>query len=78
MDGAVGCALRHRGAASPHPRQDEPRTTGMREDLPPGYRLEADPDVLLLLRPDGSLVAAFSVQGADPKEVFAAAWEDYE
>ena len=48
------------------------------EDLPPGYRLEEDPDVLLLLRPDGSLVAAFSAQAADPPEVFAAAWEDYE
>ncbi len=80
MDGAVGCALRHRGAASPHPRRDEPRTTGMREgqELPPDYRPEEDPDVLLLLRPDGSLVAAFSAQGADPLEVFAAAWEDYE
>jgi hypothetical protein len=48
------------------------------EDLPQGYRLEEDPDVLLLLRPDGSLVAAFSARGADPPEVFAAAWEDYE
>lgn len=48
------------------------------EDLPPGYRLGGDPDILLLLRPDGSMVAAFSARGADPAEVFAAAWEDYE
>ncbi len=48
------------------------------EDLPPGYRLREDPDILLLLRPDGSLVAAFSARGADPLEVIAAAWEDYE
>lgn len=51
----------------------------MREDdLPPGYRLGNDPDILLLLRPDGSVVAAFSARGADPPEVIAAAWEDYE
>ncbi len=48
------------------------------EDLPPGYRVEEDPDVLLLLRPDGSKAAAFSAQGADPLEVIATAWEDYE
>ncbi len=48
------------------------------EDLPPGYRLQEDPDILLLLRPDGSVVAAFSALGADPLEVIAAAWEDYE
>ncbi len=48
------------------------------EDLPLGYRLQQDPDVLLLLRPDGSLVAAFSARGGDPLEIFAAAWEDYE
>ena len=46
------------------------------EDLPPGYRLQQDPDVLLLLRPDGSVVAAFSAPAADPLEVSAAAWED--
>ena len=51
----------------------------MREDehLPPGYRLERDADILLLLRADGSVVAAFSAQGADPLEVLAAAWEDH-
>ena len=46
--------------------------------LPPGYRLRGDPDILFLLRPDGSVVAAFSARAADPVEVFAAAWEDCE
>ncbi len=46
-------------------------------DLPLGYRLEEDPDLLLLLGPDGSVVAAFSVPGSDPLEVLAAAKEDY-
>ncbi len=48
------------------------------EDLPPGYRMREDPDLLVVLRPDGSEVAAFSALGADPLEVIAAAWEDYE
>lgn len=47
-------------------------------DLPPGYRIVRNADLLTLLRPDGSLVAAFSAQGADPLEVIAAAWEDAE
>jgi hypothetical protein len=52
---------------------------GWEGDLPPGYSLsEGDADVLLLLRPCGSVVAAFSAQGADPLEVIAAAWEDHE
>jgi len=46
--------------------------------LPPGYRLKKDADLMVLLGPDGSKVAAFSAQGADPLEVIAAAWEDYE
>jgi hypothetical protein len=50
----------------------------MGRDLPPGYRLRNDPDLLVLLRPDGSVVAAFSALGADPIEVIASAWEDYE
>ncbi len=48
------------------------------EDLPPGYRIREDADLLVVLRPDGSEVAAFSALGADPLEVIAAAWEDYE
>ena len=41
-------------------------------------KLREDVDLLLLMRPDGSVVAAFSAEGADPREVFAAAWEDHE
>jgi hypothetical protein len=47
-------------------------------DLPPGYRLKKDADLMVLLGPDGSKVVAFSALRADPLEVFAAAWEDYE
>ena len=47
-------------------------------DLPPGYRIVKGPDLLTLLRPDGSEVAVFSAHGADPFEVIAAAWEDSE
>ncbi len=48
---------------------------GMRweEELPPGYSLREDVDLLVLLRPDGSGVAAFSARGADPLEAIAAA-----
>ena len=51
---------------------------GWEEDLPPGYAPKGDPDLLVLLRPDGSELAAFSARGADPLEVIAAAWEDHE
>ena len=47
------------------------------EQLPPGYRLREDADLLVLLGPDGSRVAAFSALGADPLQVIAAAWEDH-
>ena len=45
-------------------------------DLPPGYGLRKDEDVLVLLRPDGSEVARFGAGAADPLEVIVAAWED--
>jgi hypothetical protein len=42
---------------------DEPR-------LPPGYALDrSDPDVLVLLRPDGEAVARFSARGATAEAV---------
>jgi hypothetical protein len=47
-------------------------------NLPLGYRLRRDPDLLLLLRPDGSVAAAFSVRGANEEAVELAAWEDRE
>jgi hypothetical protein len=51
---------------------------GWEEDLPPDYTLRRDVDLLVLVGPAGSVVAAFSALGADPLEVIAAAWEDHE
>ncbi len=48
----------------------------MEPNLPPGYRLRRDPDLLLLRRPDGSVVAAFSASGAAEEAVERAARED--
>jgi hypothetical protein len=45
--------------------------------LPPGYELNYGADVLLLLRDDGSVVAAFSAMGTTPSEVARTAEEDY-
>jgi hypothetical protein len=44
--------------------------------VPFGYYLQPDADLLMLLRPDCSVVAAFSAMGADPFKVEAAVWED--
>jgi hypothetical protein len=44
--------------------------------LPFGYYLERDADLLILRRSDSSVVAAFSVVGADLFEVELMAWED--
>ena len=45
--------------------------------LPPGYRLDriGDPDVIVLRREDGTVVARFT-QNADQKEITRAAEED--
>jgi hypothetical protein len=48
--------LRGRGSSTPGGRRLEP-------NLPLGYRLRREPDLLLLLRPDGSVAAAFSARG---------------
>ena len=48
----------------------------MEPNLPLGYRLRREPDLLLLLRPDGSVAAAFSARGANEEAVELAAWED--
>jgi len=42
---------------------------GLSLDLPTGYYLERDPDVLVLRRLDGSVAAAFSARGAAPDAV---------
>ena len=45
--------------------------------LPPGYRVQAGPDVLVLRRADGLMVAAFVAPGVDPAEVERVAAEDH-
>jgi hypothetical protein len=44
--------------------------------LPLGYYLDRDPDLLMLRRSDGSLVAAFCAFRANLFEVELTAWED--
>jgi hypothetical protein len=44
--------------------------------LPSGYHLERDADLLLLCRPDSSVVAAFGTVGVDLFKVQLAVWED--
>ena len=46
------------------------------DDLPTGYRLRIDSDILTLCRSDDSIVARFSGAGADPNEVREAAEQD--
>ena len=48
----------------------------MEPNLPLGYSLRRDPDLLLLLRPDDSVAAAFSARGTNEEAVELAAWED--
>ena len=45
-------------------------------ELPFGYDLELDADLLILRRSDGTFVAAFSTWGVDLFEVKLMAWED--
>jgi hypothetical protein len=54
--------------------------TGPSEEvrLPPGYSLDhADPDVLVLLCPQGATVARFSAQGAKAEAIEQEAWRHY-
>ncbi len=46
--------------------------------LPPGYRLEHEPDVLVVRRlEDATVVAVFSSRGVDLAAVEREAWKDY-
>jgi DNA-binding SARP family transcriptional activator len=45
---------------------------GSKLELPTGYYLERDPDVMILRRLDGSMVGAFSARGAAPEAVLGA------
>ena len=74
----LACALGHRFRASAPEARPVGACMEWEEYLPPGYSLRTDPDLLVLLRPDGSVVASFSARGAVPLEVIAAAWEDFE
>src|SRR5215213_3158425 len=42
---------------------------GLSLDMPTGYYLERDPDILALTRPDAALVGAFSARGSAPDDV---------
>lgn len=44
--------------------------------LPFGYYLELDDELLIVRRPDRSVVAEFGAVGVDPFEVELAVWED--
>ena len=61
-------------------RPHEPLRNGCLPDtsrLPPGYALDTcDPDVLLLLRPDGTSAAVFSARGVSADGILDAAGED--
>src|ERR687898_1249324 len=45
---------------------------GLSLELPSGYYLERDPDVLILRQLDGSMIGAFSARGAAPEAVMRA------
>lgn len=44
--------------------------------MPFGYYLELDDELLIVRRPDRSVVAEFGAVGVDPFEVELAVWED--
>ncbi len=41
--------------------------------LPPGYRVDHDPDVAVLRRPDGSVVGYFPIWSMNPNRLLQAA-----
>jgi hypothetical protein len=41
--------------------------------LPPGYRVDHDPDVAVLRRPEGSVVAYFPIWTMSPERILRAA-----
>jgi hypothetical protein len=44
--------------------------------LPPGYRVDHDPDVVVLRRPDGSVVSYSPIWSTNPKRLLQAAKMD--
>ncbi len=69
------------GARSkPRPTKREHRVKDKREGKLPKFHYildEADPDILILRRQDGSFVATFSAAGATKEGIVEAAMEDY-
>ena len=56
----------------------EPRVILRSPYLPSGYSLdESDPELVVLRRPDGSEVDAYTSAEADLREIERAAWEDF-
>jgi LuxR family maltose regulon positive regulatory protein len=53
----------------PKVKVSERKMQGLSLELPTGYYLERDPDILTLRRPDGSVAGAFSAQGVAPEAV---------
>ncbi len=45
--------------------------------LPPGYHIAHEAELLALCREDGSVVARFVEDYADPRLIERVAWEDY-
>jgi hypothetical protein len=41
--------------------------------LPPGYRVDHDPDVAVLRRPDGTVVSYFPIWSVNPKRLLQVA-----
>ena len=50
---------------------------GMNLQLPPGYYLELDAEILALKRKGDSVLAVFSAQGASGFSIEEEAWKDY-
>jgi hypothetical protein len=44
--------------------------------LPPGYRVDHDPDVAVLRRPDGTVVGYFPIWSMNPKRLLQEAKRD--
>src|SRR5918995_34658 len=63
------CPWERTGAFSPRISGLENDMQGLSLDLPTGYYLERDPDVLILRRLDGSMVGALSARAAAPEAV---------
>ena len=69
-------ARRKEGPMSERIAVSEAHRAGMLSLLPSDYRIEREGDALLLLKADGSAVAAFRVESVPPAEAAKTAEED--